>query len=83
MGHSHSREALSAALGLSSFYGEGRDEACTEMLLRRALRLPLRRGSRARHDAVLQHHHVWQLVRAQYLHAVVVHHHANVVPLWV
>lgn len=47
MGHSHSREALSAALGLSSFYGEGRDEACTEMLLRQALRLPLRRGSRA------------------------------------
>jgi hypothetical protein len=30
MGHSHSREALSAALGLSSFYGEGRDEACAE-----------------------------------------------------
>ena len=30
MGHGHSREALSAALGLSSFYGEGRDEACAE-----------------------------------------------------
>ena len=30
MGHNHCREALSAALHLSSFYGEGRDEACAE-----------------------------------------------------
>ncbi|MBR1830023.1 MAG: PcfJ domain-containing protein, partial [Atopobiaceae bacterium] len=30
MGHSHCREALSAALRLSSFHGEGRDEACAE-----------------------------------------------------
>ena len=30
MGHNHSREALSAALHISSFYGEGSDEACAE-----------------------------------------------------
>lgn len=30
MGHNHCREALSAALRLTGFYGEGRDEACAE-----------------------------------------------------
>ncbi|MDO4429662.1 MAG: hypothetical protein Q4B91_09275, partial [Atopobiaceae bacterium] len=30
MGHAHCREALSAALRLMSFYGEGRDEAAAE-----------------------------------------------------
>ena len=30
MGHNHCREELSAALRLTGFYGEGRDEACAE-----------------------------------------------------
>ncbi|MCI2085656.1 MAG: hypothetical protein LKJ98_02745 [Olsenella sp.] len=30
MGHNHCREALSAALRLTAFYGEGRDEATVE-----------------------------------------------------
>ncbi len=36
MGHNHCREALSAALRLTGFYGEGRDEASDAAVARRA-----------------------------------------------